>query len=214
MEKHVSHTSQVALGTLSAALVVLTGCAASTHLRATWSDPSAEGFSLRRAVIVQTTRTGADRRAFEARFAAAMKSRGIDCDPGDSLQREDPPDAARVRVEDFKAQRDALLLTRAVNGRIVRSHGVPCGGYPASRGQGTAARSRTERGVIETRVIDLQTRLYRTSDGVLIWSGLTRSSFPKSDAPEKQVDAIVGRLVPAMENAGIELDSATPVSDR
>jgi hypothetical protein len=59
--------------------------------------------------------------------------------------------------------------------------------------------------VIETRLIDMETRLYRVSDGKLLWSGLTRSSFPKSDRPEKQIDPMVKRLVTAMGKAGVGL---------
>ena len=59
--------------------------------------------------------------------------------------------------------------------------------------------------MIETRVIDMETRLYRVSDGKLLWSGLTRSSFPKSNAPEKQIDPMVKRLVASIEKAGVGL---------
>jgi hypothetical protein len=114
-------------------------------------------------------------------------------------------DSARVDMEVHKGHCDGILVTKVLDDETVRSYYRPAGQFASSRGQSWSHYSRNQTQVIETRVIDMETRLYRVSDGKLLWSGLTRSSFPKSDTPEKQIDPMVKRLVGSMEKAGVGL---------
>ncbi len=204
-EKHVKSPSLVVGSLLVVGLMAVTGCAAGTKLRGTWHEPGGGIEPIRHVMIIHATRTGDARRVFEDRFAAALKDRGVEGEVSYTMVGDNLLDSARVDMEVHKGHCDGILVTKVLDDETVRSYYRPAGQFASSRGQSWSHYSRNQTQVIETRVIDMETRLYRVSDGKLLWSGLTRSSLPKSDTPEKQIDPMVKRLVSSMEKAGVGL---------
>lgn len=204
-EKHVKSPSLLVGSLLVVGLLAVTGCAAGTKLRGTWHEPEGGTQPIRHVMIIHATRTGGARRVFEDRFAAALRARGVEGEASYAMVGDNLLDSARVDMEVHKGHCDGILVTKVLDDETVRSYYRPAGQFASSRGQSWSRYSRNQTQVIETRVIDMETRLYRVSDGKLLWSGLTRSSFPKSNAPEKQIDPMVKRLVASIEKAGVGL---------
>lgn len=204
-EKHVKSPAVVVGSLLVVGLMAVSGCAAGTKLRGTWHESEAGTEPIRHVMVIHATRTGDPRRVFEDRFAAALSDRGVEGEASYAMVGDNLLDSARVDMEVHKGHCDGILVTKVMDDETVRSYYRPAGQFASSRGQSWSRYSRNQTQLIETRVIDMETRLYRVSDGKLLWSGLTRSSFPKSDTPERQIDPMVKQLVASMEKAGVGL---------
>lgn len=201
----MKHTSLVVGGLLVVGLTAVTGCAAGTRLRGTWHEPAAGTEPIRRIMIIYASRTGNARRVFEDRFGAALMARGVDGEASYAMVGDNLRDSARVDLEVHRGHCDGVLVTKVLDDETVRSYYRPAGQFASSRGLSWSGYAQTKTEVVETRVIDMETRLYRVSDGKLLWSGLTRSNFPRFDPPEKQIDPMVKRLVASIEKAGVGL---------
>ncbi len=204
-EKHMKRAAAVVSSLTVVSLFVLTGCAASTKLRGSWGEPSRGDQPIRHVMVVQVASQGPARRLFEDRFAAALKARGVDGESSYALLGDGELDSTRVDLEVHKGHCDGVFVSRPIDDEVVHHYYRPAGAFTPSRGQSWSRWAKTKPQVIDTRVTDMETRLYRISDGKLIWSGITRSEFPKADAPEKQVDAIVSHLIRGLQRSNVAL---------
>ncbi len=204
----------LALGGLAVA-----GCAASTRLTGAGSDPNGTPVPLRRVMVIGTTNTGAARRRFEDQFAAALRSRGIAGEPSYPVVPDEALDTTKVDMEVHRKSCDGLFVTRVLRDTTVRTYyragrahyqvPAPTHGdvyeYYANGHKYTGRVGYSE----VHRVVDLETKLYRVSDGKLLWSARSHSQFAKSVTPDKQIGTIVQRLVRKLEKSGYALRSAT-----
>jgi len=194
------------LGVIAAA--VLSSCA-TTSLLTSWVDPEAGGKKLGNVLVVGVARSAPARRQFEDGFAKVLKSRQIGALTS-YVQLPDPAaiDEAAVKPIALKEKVTHVLIVRLVDRKTVSTYVPPAayygpGAYPAyygswpgyyNYGYATAMRPGY---VYETDYVNLESNVYDTATGKLVWSGLTQTELGSrlQEQIEEFIEVISGAMI-------------------
>lgn len=200
------------LAVLSALALLTAGCAGSTKILGSWSDPSHNYASVKKVAVVGASKNEVMRKYFEQSFVeelAKYKIQGVA-----SFQILKVSDPATIDKDAATAQlRDAgcthVLVARLVDQQTVQEYRPPTTyavgmspgyGYPGWYGGWGSYWSTTyayEPGRIETStVVQMESNLYDLASGKLMWSGATQTTV--TTVAQKEVKPFVSRLVDEM----------------
>lgn len=185
-EDHDLRTHSLALSFVIVAALAA-GCAPSTKLTNAWVDPDHAGAPFRKVLVLAISKESGERRTFEDEFAAKLRSAGVDAVPGYKLLPEDGR-VGKDKLADtvHRAGADGAIVTRVVDvdRRTAYSPGyvtvVPSIGYRRDfyGYYGSAWAVTVPPQAYQYEVVVVETNLWRTADGTLVWSGTTRTTDP------------------------------------
>ena len=197
----------------ASALLVLSGCSSSTRLTTVWSDPVSRPGTLHKLMVIDVAKSPTIRRAFEDRFAAALKARGIEAQPSYGLVGDATLDSAQVSMEMHNGHCDGVLVTRVMDQKMVRTYYPPTSAYrrvPAAYHGGWYSYYSAGYGylttpgyTVEKQLVNMETNLYRVSDGVLVWSALSRTWLEEAETPGEEINPVVQQLVRGLAGSAV-----------
>lgn len=193
--------------------VTLQGCAGSTRLTNNWSDPLIQSNSLHKLMVVSVAKNPTARRLFEDRFGTELRRRGIEVEPSYRLIGDTALDSAQASLAMHEGHCDGVFVTRIVDQKTVRTYYPPTpsyrraapphyGGWYSYYSQGYAYVT-TPGYTVENQVVNMETNLYRVSDGQLVWSALSRSWLQPSETPADEIDPIVRQVTRALSKSNV-----------
>lgn len=186
------------------ATAALAACGPSTQLVNTWKAPTADTVRFKKVLAACLCRDEGTRRTVEdeiaKRVANAVPSYTI-------LPEAELRDSARARARVQAAGFDGAIVSRLVSVDRERTY-VPGAAYnvPApyysmwgywGYGWGPGYQTLYSPGVVEeTRVVTIETNVYRVADAQLIWSSRSRTYDPGSipDLVDDVIDATVNEM--------------------
>ncbi|MCC6608940.1 MAG: hypothetical protein IT515_04590 [Burkholderiales bacterium] len=172
---------------LVVAAALVTGCAPSTTLTNAWVDPDYAGPPFRKVLVLAISKESGERRTFEDEFSAKLRAAGVEAVPSYKLLPEDGPVAKEKLAETVRrAGADGAIVTRVVlvDRRTAYSPGyvtvVPSIGYWRDfyGFYGSAWAVTVPPQAYQYDVVVVETNLWRTADGTLVWSGTTQTTDP------------------------------------
>jgi hypothetical protein len=190
-------------------LLAITGCGPSTKLLHTWSDPTFKTNSLNKVVVLGIAKNSTIRRTYEDHFVTALKGMGTDALPSYPYTAEGQLDSSQVASKLAELQVDGIIVTRVTDKQTVDTYyppttsyvGVPSpyyGGWYGYYNMGYSYVS-SPGYTVQSQVVNLETNLYRVSDGKLVWSGLSQTWLMEGDNPANEIDPFIGQIVSAMD---------------
>lgn len=209
----MNKTLLASAGIATWALLVLLGCSSSTQLTTVWSDPAVQPRALQKLMVINVAKNATVRRAFEDRFASALKSRGIDAVPSYQLVGDVglDLDSTHTSMEMHKNHCDGVFVTRVVDEKTVKTYYPPTtrtvprsyyGGWYSYYSRGYEYVT-TPGYAVQNQIVNMETNLYRVSDGALVWSALSRTWLQESDTPGDETNQVVRQLVRGLSNTKI-----------
>jgi len=176
----------------------------STHLVASWRDPSAPPLHFRKAIAVFVTKDEALRRTLEDKMADELPNT---VPSYRVLRSSDIADTAgivrRLRKEGF----DGAIIMRVVtvDTRVTYSPGAYWYGppyYSFSNYWGTAWGYPYDPGyVYANQIVTIETQIYSLTNEKLIWAGRSETTDPRTAG--KLAHSVVGRVVRALKKDGL-----------
>ena len=168
---------------LAAAVVALSGCAASTALNAQWVNPQAGNrLPVKSVMVMGINRDSTARRIYEDAMVAELNARGVKAVQSyKSLVGDGPAEQAAIQAAVVNAGADAVLISRtvSVSNEVRVSPGLVAGppwgfGWPGFYGYyhgfWSAAYS-IPPSVYTVQNVLVDTRLFDAKEYVLLWSG-------------------------------------------
>jgi hypothetical protein len=189
-------------------LLVAASCSL-TNLNAVWKDPQYQGGKLKNVLVVGESANQVVRRIFEDEFTARFKSRGtnaipsytifpsdktLDKDTIESKSRELGIDAILVaRVVDTKTKQELTPAPSTYYYRDIYFYDWPNRYSPFYSGTFPGRYYNDRSYYSEYEVVNLETNLYETQTGRLIWSALSDTVIGGST--ELEVSSVVKTLM-------------------
>jgi hypothetical protein len=175
---------------VTAALCLLVGASCSlTNLNAVWMDPQYQGGKLKNVLVIGGSTNQVVRRIFEDEFTARLKTRGTNAIPSYSIfPSENTLDKDTIESKSRDLGIDAMLIARVVDTKTKREltpapsnyyyRDVYFSDWPNrysrfNSGSVSARYYDDRRYYSEYEVVNLETNLYDTQTGKLIWSALS-----------------------------------------
>lgn len=191
------------------ALTLLAGCS-STRLESSWKSPEATPLAFTKVLVVAPGPDGVTRRTTEDALAKHITTAQVVTSysvlpDGDALK-----DHAKVSAVAKEQGAQGIVVLRLVANHTEVNYAA--GAYPApyygfrtymSPRYGLAPMMYEPAMVSTTKVIGVETNLYRVTDDKLVWSGLTRTSDPGA------IDSVVAETVEAVR-AQLKKDKLIP----
>jgi hypothetical protein len=160
-----------------------------TNLNAVWMDPQYQGGKLKNVLVVGGSTNQVVRRIFEDEFTARLKTRGTNAIPSYSIfPSENTLDKDAIESKSRELGIDSMLIARVVDTKTKREltptpynyyyrdtyfYDWP-NRYSRFHSGSVSARYYDDRRYYsEYEVVNLETNLYDTQTGNLIWSGLS-----------------------------------------
>jgi hypothetical protein len=189
---------------LAACLTIVSSCATTT-LDAVWSDPNYQGGKLQDVLVIAVAKLPTNRRLFEDKFVAQLKSYGINAIASYTIiPSEEKLDKKTVDAAIKKLGIDAVIETRLVDMNqekqyIPRSgrfgplytgddwYGGYSRGYELANAPGYFAIYKVAR---------LETNVYYTKTEKLIWSSLSDTII--QDTVENAIDSVIKAIVKSL----------------
>jgi len=200
-----SSSSPAAFAALAALLLLglAAGCAQSPHLVNVWQDPGHDGPPLDSALVVGVRETAGQQRIFENEFAARLERRGVAAEPAHEVFPDlERPDRIRFLTTVREHGFDAVFISRIVG---VDVHGAYTPGYAEAEPAlvyrddvygfyDYAFGVHAMPGYLQTyEVVTVETNVYETRAGTLVWSGQTRAVDPST--LDDEVGALAGLVI-------------------
>jgi hypothetical protein len=189
-------------------LLVAASCSL-TNLNAVWKDPQYQGGKLKNVLVVGESTNQVVRRIFEDEFTARFKSRGtnaipsytifpsdktLDKDTIESKSRELGIDSMLVaRVVDTKTKQELTPAPSTYYYRDIYFYDWPNRYSPFYSGTFPGRYYNDRSYYSEYEVVNLETNLYETQTGRLIWSALSDTVIGGST--ELEVSSVVETLM-------------------
>jgi hypothetical protein len=189
-------------------LLVAASCSL-TNLNAVWKDPQYQGGKLKNVLVVGESTNQVVRRIFEDEFTARFKSRGtnaipsytifpsdktLDKDTIESKSRELGIDSMLVaRVVDTKTKQELTPAPSTYYYRDIYFYDWPNRYSPFYSGTFPGRYYNDRSYYSEYEVVNLETNLYETQTGRLIWSALSDTVIGGST--ELEVSSVVKTLM-------------------
>jgi len=158
-------------------------------LKTVWKDSKYQE-KLKEVLIIGVAKEKTIRRLFEDEFVGLLKARGVDALASYTLiPSEGILDKATVESKIKNLGVDAVLVTRLVESKKERAYAVPARTHRGGGGwYGYYNRSyeynRQLDNYYEYEVVNLETNIYETHAGNLIWSGLSETFVQGTDQEE------------------------------
>jgi hypothetical protein len=187
------------------ALAALTSCGTSTKLSSSWVDPAAPGHSYNKLIVVGVAQNAGVRRTFEDEFVKELQSRGVNAAQSYQVLGEGKIDKAAAAAKLREVGADGVIVTRLVDQQTVNTYypptysAAPSAYYGGWYGYYNMGYMSSPGYYSEDQVLRVETNLYDLSNDKLMWSGLTDTTIPSGDAPEKETLPLVAALVYDME---------------
>ncbi len=184
------------------------GCASTTQLTSTWSDPGIAPRPYRNLVVFGIAANGNVRRAYENNFVAALQARGVKAHAGHGLLPEGGlGDVEAIRKAVGRSGADGVIVTHLVGARA-QTVIVPPGSYvnPNLYGSLYPYYQRvygyvTEPGYYANYpVLQLETNLYDAARQKLVWS--TRSETMDPGSEKTTIQEVIAAVTLGLAAAG------------
>ena len=203
----ILHIRSIGVVLIIAAIGTLTGCSSSPKIVSAWQDPAYKGPTFRKILVVGITERAPVRRTFEDVFAARLREHGIEAVASYNLISGNDKAAARDEIERVVREQgfDAILTTRMVG--IDRKTTYTPGYtrvYPGTAYYrdfyGFYSHSweayHSPGHVTSYDVVRLETNVYATDPGDLVWTGMTETVDPGKIQKEsaRLADVIMAEL--------------------
>lgn len=168
---------------LAAAVVALSGCAASTALNAQWVNPQAGNrLPVKSVMVMGINRDSTARRIYEDAMVAELNARGVKAIQSyKSLSGDGPAEQAAIQAAVVNAGADAVLISRtvSVSNEVRVSPGLVAGppwgfGWPGFYGYYHgfwSAAYAVPPSVYTVQNVLVDTRLFDAKEYLLLWSG-------------------------------------------
>ena len=168
---------------LAAAVVALSGCAASTALNAQWVNPQAGNrLPVKSVMVMGINRDSTARRIYEDAMVAELNARGVKAVQSyKSLVGDGPAEQAAIQAAVVNAGADAVLISRtvSVSNEVRVSPGLVAGppwgfGWPGFYGYYHgfwSAAYAVPPSVYTVQNVLVDTRLFDAKEYLLLWSG-------------------------------------------
>jgi len=192
--------SSIVFGVLAA--LIITACA-TTNLTSDWKDQSYQR-QPRKIMVIGVTKKPINKRIFEDEFVRQLKARGTDAVASytvmpDTKQGDNAVIAAKMKEQDA----DAVLISRLASKKTVQTY-VPGNVYYPPANYGTwrdyygygSQVVYTPGYMAEDEYALMETNLYDTGNGTLIWSATSETEILGSD--QNQITSYIGVMVNAM----------------
>jgi hypothetical protein len=200
---------------LVAILFMLTGCA-TTEFTSVWKDESFKGHP-RKLMVIGMAKKPVLRRVFEDEFVRQLKNAGTDAVASYKvISTEKLPDEQVIAAKMREVQADAVLITRLVDKKVVRTYvpgrmDYPMGfwydRYPAYYGTWPSYYSYgssfmySPGYVAEDQYALMETCLYAADGGNLIWSATSETMINRSD--QKMIKSFIEAMVDKLQEQGL-----------
>ena len=197
------------IGATAAAILILSVSCSLTNLNAVWKDPQYEGGKLKNVLVIGGSTNQVVRRIFEDEFTSKLKTRGTDAIPSYRVfPGEKDLDKAAIESKTRDLGFDSMLIARVVDTKTKREiRPVPYNSYYGdtyfynwpnrySRFYSSSVSGRYYNDRIyysEYEVVNLETNLWDTQTGNLIWSGLSDTVVGGSN--ELEITSIVDMIM-------------------
>lgn len=200
------------LAVLSALALVNAGCAGSTKVLGSWSDPSHDYTAVKKIAVVGASKNEVMRKYFEESFVQELAKYKIQAVASFQILKVSDPatidkDAATAQLRDAGCTH--VLVTRLVDQQTVQEYRPPTTyavgmspgyGYPGWYGGWGTYWGTTyayEPGRIEvSTVVQMESNLYDLASGKLMWSGATQTKV--TTVAQEEVKPFVSTLVNEM----------------
>ena len=197
----------------SVALYLLVAASCSlTNLNAVWKDPQYQGGRLKNVLVIGGSTNQVVRRIFEDEFTARLKTRGTDAIPSYRIFPDEKTlDKAAIESKSRDLGIDTMLIARVVDTKTKRELTPTPSNYyyrdvyfydwpnRYSRFNSGPIPGRyydDRRYYSEYEVVNLETNIYDTQTGKLIWSALSDTVIGGSS--ELEVNSIVEKIMKSL----------------
>lgn len=193
---------------LTIILIILLSACASTSLEDSWTNPQRSTTQVKKVLVLGVAIDEGKRFMFETEMAAALNERGVEAIAGSNVKVLRGQLSKEKVVEALKTMDvDSVAVTRIASYNINKDYhpgytevwvyGVPTiYGYLPTSTHTTVHDSYT----YETTTVFLETSLFDSSDGTLIWSARTKTLQPQNN---DVVRDLIKQVVPRMQRDGI-----------
>ncbi len=160
------------------ALIVCTSCF-STQMIGSWSDPASRGILLKKIAVVGLRKSDLNRRLFEDELCGLLRQHGAQAEPSYTLMPDQPIASGDTLLDLYRGKGfDGVIISTVVGVRsdVVTSPTtsvyVPETRYHRFGNYYTTVMTEQVTMGTETtyEYVQIQTHLYRASDGELIWA--------------------------------------------
>lgn len=180
-----------------------------TNLNAVWKDPQYRGGKLKNVLVIGGSTNQVVRRIFEDEFTARLKTRGTDAIPSYTIfpsEKTLEKDAIESKTRDLGI--DAMLIARVVDTKTKRELTPAPSNYyyrdvyfydwpnrysPFNSGPFPGRYYDDRRYYSYYEVVNLETNIYDTQTGKLIWSALSDTVIGGSS--QLEVSSIVEKIM-------------------
>jgi len=194
-------------------MLAVAGCTASTKLTSVWTEPGFQANSIKKIMVLGVTQKPGLRRTFEDTFAASLKAQGVTAVPSYTLIGDGQADSTQTNSALHDGGFDGIFVTRLVDKQTVDTYYPPTttyvaapsayyGGWHGYYSTGYAYTS-SPGYTVQNQVVNLETNLYRTSDGKLAWSALSQSWLEQAADPTTEIKPFVQQLVYSLESSKV-----------
>lgn len=184
----------------AAYLLAMTSCATTT-MNTVWKDKDYTGGKLEEVLVIGVAKNPAIRRSFEDQFVAQLKARGITAFASYAIipsEAKLDKETVNVKVKDLEV--GAVLVTRLVDTRkekvVVPTQHYYTDWYNYYARTYEVVRSPAYYTEYEYEVVSLETNLYDTKSGKLIYSGLSDTSI--EDTVEAAIKSFIKVLIESL----------------
>jgi hypothetical protein len=184
-------------------LLLLSGCS-STKLVTSWSDPNFAGEPIQKVLVVGSMKNDIQRKMYESQFVERISKDGITGIPAHSVIADSgkPYSEQAIREAVAKTGADAAIIACLADIEKKQRYVPPTYEYEPMFGYrrgfhnyyGMSYRYVSTPGYTTTdTIVRLETTVFSTSSGKMIWAGTTRSFNPSSaeGMVKKNADLIV-----------------------
>jgi hypothetical protein len=182
------------------------GCASSTSLTTTWTDPNFTGPSVHKVMVIAVRKTPVNRRLWEDEMVKAIKQRRVTATPSYALWPEDVPDTqsvvARLRADGYDGAIVTHRLSTEERERYVPGYTTtaPTTAYQPYWGTYVTYYNQVyQPGYVENeKVVTIETQVWVKGGqhGRMVWSGLSESVDPTS--AQQVSEELTGLIVPQL----------------
>jgi hypothetical protein len=179
--------------------LITTSCATTT-LNAVWKDPNYQGGKREKVLVVGVSKNPTQRRLFEDALVAQLKARGTDAVASYTIiPTEEMSDKAAVESKIKTMEVDTILVTKLVAKKTEKVSSAPAPYPPTYYYRGWYDYySRSYGDEYEYEVTSLETNLYETETGKLIWSAFSDTYV--GTASERDIKSFVKVIINSLSD--------------
>ena len=213
-ERKLAHMRRVTLAGIAVlGILALAGCSASTKLTSVWAEPNFQTNSIKKIMVLGVAQKPAVRRMFEDEFVAALSSLGATAVQSYTVLGDGQVDSVTANAALHSGGFDGIFVTRMTDKQTVDTYYPPTstyvaapsayyGGWSGYYSTGYAYQS-SPGYTVQNTVVNVETNLYRLSDGKLAWSALSQSWLEQAADPSTEIRPFIQQLMYGLEGSKI-----------